>query len=500
MKRLLITLLSLVLVGTGAAAIRDHHDGTAGVNHSARDTHAPPINPYAADSPWPQFHRNSHAQASTSLAGPQPGDSLQAQSIEFVRGVGTPTQMHVSERYPDGSRTLWSTTLNSIVKARVRGETFELAHIHRIHEGMGLTAYWNMQLARGNQAFVPDPRTRALLRFGDSDPKNPMSPIRLQARFPLPASLPGKPIVLNLSHDGWVIFLTDAGWLGAVKQDFSAWRSFNLGRALDDTTVHNSFPLDENGIAYLVSFKAMQAVQWTGSDFRVLWRATYDFRGPGCPPVSESKLREVIRVFRGEGCTGSGTTPTLMTVDDDRLVVAVDGHEKNRLVAFWRDAIPSGWKGLPGQDRRVAAIAALPYATSAGDGFTVENSPPAWNADIVVAQYAGFNPKCDSPRGVQKLHWDSTKNVFRIDWARADVQFNNIMTISAGSGLVYGVGLGKGCRHIYRGLDLASGTTRVELPLGTGRAYLDQGNSHALLDDRSIVFGTTNGMIRIRPR
>jgi hypothetical protein len=481
----LIALVSLVLSSTLAAA---------------QSSQQPPTNPYAADSPWPQFHRNGHAQASTPLPGPQVGDSLQAQAIAFPRSVGTPTQMHVSERYPDGSRTLWSTTLNSIVKARVRGETFELAHIRRIHEGPGLTAYWNMQLARGNQAFVPDPRTRALLRFGDSDPKNPMSPIRLQARFALPASLPGKPIVLNLSYDGWVIFLTDAGWLGAVKQDFSAWRAFDLGRAIDDTTVHNSFPLDENGIAYFVSFKAMQAVQWTGSGFRVLWRTPYDFRGPGCPPVSASKLREVIRVFRGEGCTGSGTTPTLMAIDDDRLVIAVDGHEKNRLVAFWRDAIPAGWEGLPGQDRRVAAIVALPYATSAGDGFTVENSPPAWNGDIVVAQYAGFNPKCDSPRGVQKLHWDSVANVFRIDWTRADVQFNNVMTISAGSGLVYGVGLGKGCRHIYRGLDLASGATRIELPLGIGRGYLDQGNTHALLDDRSIVFGTTNGMMRIRPR
>jgi hypothetical protein len=118
----------------------------------------------------------------------------------------------------------------------------------------------------------------------------------------------------------------------------------------------------------------------------------------------------------------------------------------------------------------------------------------------VIAQFAGFNPKCDSPRGVQKLHWNAAANAFGLDWVRADVQFNNVMTISAGSGLVYGVGLGRGCRHTYRGLDLASGETRVELPLGIGRAYLDHGNSHALLDDRSIVFGTSNGMIRIRPR
>jgi hypothetical protein len=86
-------------------------------------------------------------------------------------------------------------------------------------------------------------------------------------------------------------------------------------------------------------------------------------------------------------------------------VAAVDVHEKNRPVAFWRDAIQEDWKGLPGYDRRVAAIVPFPYATSAGDGFTVENSQPAWNRDIVIAQYAGFDPKCDAPRGVQKLDW-----------------------------------------------------------------------------------------------
>ncbi|MFC0633367.1 hypothetical protein [Brevundimonas balnearis] len=460
----------------------------------------PPPNPWAADSPWPQFHRNSHAQKASPFAGPEAGDVLLAQTIRTPVGTGTPTQMHLSERYPDGSRTAWSTTLNSIVKARIAGDRFEIADVVRLHRGLGLVSYWNMQLARSNKAFVPNPRERSIMRFGDMNPRDAMSPIVREAEFALPASVPGNPIVLNLSHDGWVIFLTDAGWLGAVKQDFSDARYFDLSGEIADDTIHNSFPLDENGVAYFVSFEALTAVQWDGDGFRVVWRAPYDFRGSNCPAPSRSKLREVLRVFRGERCTGSGTTPTLLTVGDDRLVAAVDGHDRNNLIYFWRDAIPESWPGLPGRDRRIAGVVPLPLATSEGEGFTVENSPAAASGLLVIAQFAGFEPDCTPPMGVQAVRWNSTANSGEIAWQRPDVHFNGIPTISRASGMVYGVGLsgGGGCDHVYRGLDLTTGATRVEGVLGRGREYLDQGNTHALNDDGSLIYGSPIGMVRIR--
>jgi hypothetical protein len=460
----------------------------------------PPANPWAADSPWPQFHRNSHAQAASPLAGPRAGEVLVAQTIRAPAGTGTPTQMHLSERYPDGSRTAWSTTLNSIVKARVSGDRFEIADVLRLHRGPGLVSYWNMQLARGNKAFVPNPRERSIMRFGDSDPDDPMSRIVKEAEFALPASVPGDPIVLNLSQDGWVVFFTEGGWLGAVKQDFSEARYFDLSGEIADNTIHNSFPLDENGVAYFVSFDALTAVQWTGESFRVVWRAPYDFRGPDCPAPSRSKLREVLRVFRGERCTGSGTTPTLLTVGDDRLVAVVDGHDRNNLVFFWRDRIPDSWRGLPGRDRRVAAVVPLPLATSAGEGFTVENSPATAFGLVVVAQFAGFAPDCTPPMGVQAVRWISATDHAEIAWQRPDVHFNGVPTISRASGMVYGVGrseVGK-CDFVYRGLDLATGATRVEGILGRGREFLDQGNTHALNDDGSLIYGSPTGMVRVR--
>src|SRR5437879_6165885 len=47
---------------------------------------------------------------------------------------------------------------------------------------------------------------------------------------------------------------------------------------------------------------------------------------------------------------GTGSTPTLMGFgpDEDKLVVITDGAKKMRLVAFWRDAIPTGAKERAG--------------------------------------------------------------------------------------------------------------------------------------------------------
>ena len=461
---------------------------------------APP-NPHAAGTVWGQFHRNGYAQAATTQRGPEPGDDFELQYLRVPGRGGTPTQMHVSEAYPDGSRTAWSTTLTHIVKARVKGETFELADAYEITErALDWNIHWNMQLGRGNKAYVPAPKDRAILRLGEANPADPMSPIVLEDRFVLPGEIRGAATVINLTYDGWLVFVTDEAWIGAVRTDFSAYRAFDLGGATNDLSTHNSFPVDEQGNVYIVSFFAMTKVRWTGDGFELVWRTPYDFRGADCGPPSDKTSREVVKAITGQACTGSGTTPTLVGRGDmDRLVVAVDSHRENNLVAFWRDEIPQDWQGLPGQDRRVAAILPLPHSTWEGKGFTAENSPPVSGYDIAVAQYAGFWPKCDSPRGVQLARWDPASRRLTLLWANPEVPFNNVMTLSSGSGLLYGSGRDPDCNFVYRGLDRATGRVAFEVPIGKPNRFIDGGNTNALLDDRSIVFGVSRGMMRLRP-
>jgi hypothetical protein len=84
-------------------------------------------------------------------------------------------------------------------------------------------------------------------------------------------------------------------------------------------------------------------------------------------------------------------------------------------------------------------------------------------------------------------------------WANPQVQFNNIMTISTASNLVYGVGRGDACQFVYRGLDRQTGRVAFSLPLGRDKQFADGGNTHALNDDRSIIFGVGGpGFMRVR--
>jgi hypothetical protein len=460
-----------------------------------------PSNPFAADPMWGLFHRNNYAQAATLERGPEPGETFTTQYVSIPGNGGAPTQMHISAPYPDGSRTAWSTNLTHIVKARVRGDAFELAGAYQITPRVqDFNIHWNMTLGKGNKAFVPSPKERSILRFGDADPQDPMSAIVLEGKFTLPSEVKGAAVVLNLSYDGWLIFVTDEAWVGAVKTDFSQSRFFDLGKATNDITTHNSFPIDENGNLFIASLYAMTKVRWTGREFKLVWRTPYNFRGIGCPPPAANPTVEVIKVVTGQGCTGTGTTPTLVGRGSmDKLVVVVDSHNKNNLVAFWRDDIPAGWKGMTDQDRRVAGVLQLPYSTWEGQGFSAENSPPVLGYDIAVAQYAGFTPRCLGPRGVQMARWNPLRKRLELLWANAEVPFNNVMTLSAGSGLVYGSGRDRNCQYVYRGLDRFSGKVAFEIPLGNTNQFSDSGNTNALLEDRSIVFGVPEGIARIRP-
>ena len=461
-----------------------------------------PPNPALADSPWPIFHRTPYAQASTPLRGPEPGDPVAVQYLRTPNARVSPWSL-LSEAYPDGSRAVWGATSTHVFKALLDGPAFEMVDDVRI-DRTPLEVHWNAILLRGNRMLVPDRDQRRLLLYQDERPGDPRSPIRLVREIPVPESVPGKPSGLTVAFDGHVVFQTDAGHIVALSPDFERFAAADLrdfGFSEDDFSVHNAYSQDGLGGFCIVSAQAMTKLVWDGSRFSLGWRAPYDFRGPGCEGGSPGGVREVLRTFRGQPCTGSGTTPTLLGTDGDRLVVVVDGHQpQNHLVAFWRDGVPSDWAGLPGQDRRVAAVTALPFATPDGEGFTTENSPTAWGYDVAVAQWGGLTPDCSPPSGVQKLRWNPAARTLDVVWANGGLHINSVMTYSEGSGLVYGSGRDPAtCGYTFYGVDWQTGEVRLRVPMGEGGRFLDQGNQNTLSDDRSIVVGTEDGIVRLYP-
>lgn len=457
----------------------------------------PPRNPHLADSPWAIFHRNNHAQKSTNLRGPESGDSLVAQFQETPANRVSPWTV-LGEKYGSGERPVYGSNATHLFKALVKtNDDFEMVAEYQIDREI-FDLNWQLAVLRGNKVIVSDRNQRRFLRFADEQPNNPRSPIKLEASWEMPSQTPGKPAAFAVSYDGYLVFITDEGFIAAVKLDFSETKYFDINQLEGDVAIHNNYPMDEQGRVYVVSNNAMTRIDWDGQQFRLGWRSQYDFVGPGCERVRRGRLREIIRVATGQRCTGSGTTPTLMgTGNMDKLVLVTDGHApSNNLVAFWRDAIPADWQGIPGYDRRVAAVTKLPYATPEGEGYSVENSPPVRGYDVAVAQWNGFKPDCNPLTGVQKLRWNPQTRKLDIAWATNQINMNGVLTYSAGSNLVYSSGRSN-CTYYFYGLDWDTGAIKIAFPLGDDPQYLDQGNQSTLNDDRSIIFGTSKGILRI---
>lgn len=432
-----------------------------------------------ARSPWPVCHGNGYAQASTALAGPRGGEPLAVQTVATTATGASPWTILIGP-YADGSMVAWGATITHVFKIRFHGADMSLVDKVQIDRDW-LDFHWNLLALAGDRIVVPDPKERRLLFFADAVPGDPASPIAAQGEIAVDPGAPGRPGLLNVAADGHLITFSTAGGLSAISPDRTRTVAFPIAAQPGEQLGHNQFPVGPHGDLYFLTNQRLMRIDWTGTAFKKVWEVPYD--------------------FTGGSTTGSGTTPTLLGTpeDPDQLVVMVDNHApSNRLVAMWRETIPADWPGLPGQDRRIAAITELPLAVTDGTTQGVENSPCGWGYELAVAQYNGFRPPADPIPGVQKLRWDPIADTMSVVWANAEVSCNNVLTYSAGSELVYGSGRRGGVYHFW-GLDWDTGTVRIEQPLGEGDIFLDQGNQVVLLPDRSAVFGTLRGMVRIRP-
>lgn len=464
----------------------------------------PPLNAFLADSPWPVFHRNAYAQASTPLRGPEPGDELEVQFIKVERidplgppfALATTPWLPLSSRYPDGCRAAFGSGLNTVTKTLVCGETFELVDqisFHTLNPNspieylplVTLGSRWANFLLSGNRFVVPDPDHRQIWVFADEDPSDPRSKLKVLHRFEAPSATPGGPRVPTVTYDGKLLYTTEQGWVGVIDAE-----TFEFIKAIElpiGDSQFNNFPLDEQGGIYIGTGEGMNKLRWTGEDLIAEWSVAYNSRGLSL-----------------NGFRGSGTTPTLMggPEDEDKLVVVVDAKAPvSNLVAYWREEIPEDWEGLPGLDRRIAAIHPLPLINPLQTGYAVESSPPVRGYELVTAQYNGIfweNTLCFPDNGVHKVRWDPDANRFVDEWANDDININSVMTYSEGSNLVYGVGK-EGCQIVFYGLDWDTGEVALRKVLG-GKEFFDGGDNLVINDDRSLLYSPVgNSLVRIRP-
>ena len=154
------------------------------------------------------------------------------------------------------------------------------------------------------------------------------------------------------------------------------------------------------------------------------WQAYYD-GGPQAPCI---KLGH-----------GTGSTPTLMGFgqDKDKLVVITDGSKRMKLVAFWRDEIPSDAQQVAGYDKRIAGV----HEVTCGLGTSTE-----WiqsEQSVVVGGYDAFvvnninvtnqeindkiigviaiGPIVKGPQGAECVRWNTKEKKWESKWTRSDV-------------------------------------------------------------------------------
>ena len=462
----------------------------------------PPLNSFLADSPWPIYHRNNYTQASTCIKGPEAGDSLAVKARTNIAG-GTSPWVYLTDPYPNGERALLQSNATYIFKFIDDGTEIVAVDSIRIDFDFITSFGWNFLLTKDKIWYTYDPKydpeeeefTR-LFKIGDVDNQDPYSEMVLLDTFNFGNIGINRTQHFSINYSGQIVFHSEnneaEGYatLGILSPDFEVLDTLNYTTSPGEIVHHNAFPIDENNAMYMVTTERMICFNWDGANLSKAWEAAYDFIADG--PT-------------GSFAEGSGTTPTMLGWGEgnDKLVVVADGHNRNNLVAFWRE-IPTDWEGIPGMDIHFADSIQIPLAVSSNNTFqSIENSPTGFGYDIGIAQYNGFlGYDCENNKGVQKISWDTAANEFYIAWANDSINMNGVLTYSEGSNLVYGSGKELDCNYYYYGLNWETGALEFRQLLGGEGTFLDDpfydgGNNNIIDENGNIYFPGGASLVKL---
>ena len=506
----------------------------------------PPKNPYLADSIYPLGHGGSHQQDSLPVAGPEDKSrTLLATEIQYTHTGPAFFGASTSGPYTSGRRVIWGNGLDRIVKIdyqthqvistlmledaeehydEARADEaidyfddsndgfFSLVKAFREAQKLRSLASVYTLLDSTNTYFIAN-KHGYIEAFGDADSNDPSSEIELKRRFDFPTEITGYSLGINMTYDGWLVIVTEHGYLLALKPDFSEYRIGRLQHAdgaEDKATrspgygwVRNASAIDTDGGIYIASQEYMHKVIWNGDAFSAnqndgAWAVAYD----------------------NSWGHGTGATPSLMGFgeSDDELVVITDGNPRMNLVVYWRDQIPQAWAGIEGQPRRVAGI--LPVTMGEqnldriqseqsvvveGYGALVVNNNPRnapWylpeRAHSLLLSYLGSNPK-HQPYGVQKFSWNPQIKQLENAWVNNDISSPSCVPIvSQVNGMAYLIGA-RNNNWTLEAMDWETGESQFHYAIG-GQRFNPFFSGTLLDEDGRVHYGTPWGRVRLEPQ
>lgn len=387
-----------------------------------------------------------------------------------------------------------------------------LSRIFRPFERLSSVANGNYVLCdKDNYAYTNAGQVMARYRL--ANPNNPKDGIMLDHQIRLTNFTFGSFTLVGatMTYDGHLVVAAQNGLLVLNRALTTIEDSYPLP---SDQILTNSICIDENGGVYVASNSRtpggkglMQKLickdgKISTSQADGAWQAYYD-GGPQAPCI---KLGH-----------GTGSTPTLMGFgqDKDKLVVITDGSKRMKLVAFWRDEIPSDAQQVAGYDKRIAGV----HEVTCGLGTSTE-----WiqsEQSVVVGGYDAFvvnninvtnqeindkiigviaiGPIVKGPQGAECVRWNTKEKKWESKWTRSDVSsVSMIPAVSIKSEMVFVCGWNDASGWEVTGLDWKSGATRHRSILGKNNRANGAYAIIQYLANGDLLFNSVAGPIRVK--
>ena len=380
-------------------------------------------------------------------------------------------------------------------------------------------------LLTAEHAFI-GANARGLLRIDQADPANPRSPLAEPLQVTLPDSLFDDAKVrartifqtdsvfgLGMTFNGFLVINTVGGRIATL--DRRSLELIDVYEAADPAEVFsNSFATSDEargGAVYVASNRKM---------YRLVIDARGRIRSDAASGAWEAAYDPGERLPVGKISDGTGATPTLMGfgAGEDRLVVLTDGRRRMRLVAFWRDQVPRGFRPRPGvASPRIVDEAEVDlgadFATVQSEQSVVAYGGYAFVLNAVPTEAArplkvrGSYPRGlfaghtrPLPRGVAMFRWDDQADRWRPLWQRTDIgTIATVPMISGASRMVIVNGNLDGrlndLRHL--GLDLDSGETVMSIASGADPLFNGSFTGIKCDRDGSLMYTTLFGLLRV---
>jgi len=384
---------------------------------------APPKNAFLSSGPYPMTHNSPYSQSSSYNIGPTDPSRIKVDSSVFFPYY---TMASITLAYSNDGRSIWGSSFTNVFKIDRTGDELRMID----------TAWKNpkdwVDLFHGAYSLIDD---RDIYYSTTSDNINAytnkvegdsLSGIKRAFQpFHTDKEFTGIFRGLSMTWDGKIVYITEKGYVGIVSRDLKTQHAFMElpGDRVNGPGVQisNSIAVDEDGGIYVVTNKFMQKLHWDGTTLNVGWVTPYEDGGDVLIP--------------GRLGLGSGTTPSIMgDKENGRFVVIGDGAPKMNIVFF--------------DCETGAIVASHPIDFGKDEQYSMTEQSilvNGWRALVTSNDYQPDNPipapTGDAPKGLHQFEFDPVSKVVRTAWTNSEISIpNGITTMSAQTGLIYGIG------------------------------------------------------------